>query len=168
MTMIRLVMGVARLGEADLQAWWSSQGLNPAVEFALSGFRRTKQVVGAELALLSATRRHAQVLPRENAVHLFSPHLQVAGWTRAYLAELKSAEPSELVSELRAWRDVDTAINTLSNWCDAVEVARDERSAVTRDDLSSDEVSAALVVGFVTDYLTMPSTFDVPYVDLAT
>lgn len=110
---VRLVLGVARLGEADLTGWWSSQGLNPGVRFALAGFRRTGRVVGAELALLSATRRHRQLLPRTNAVHLFSPHLPYLGWTQAYLAELKSTGPSALLDELSTWVTVEAAVAAL-------------------------------------------------------
>lgn len=110
---IRLVLGVARLGEADLAGWWSSQGLNPAVRFALAGFRRTGRVMGAELALLSATRRHRQILPRPKAVHLFSPHLPYLGWTQAYLAELKSTGPSALIDELSTRVTVEAAVAAL-------------------------------------------------------
>lgn len=114
---IRLVLGVARLGEAHLAGWWSSQGLNPAVSFALAGFRRTGRVVGAELALLSATRRHRQLLPRTNAVHLFSPHLPYLGWAQACLAELKSTGPSALLDELSTWVTVEAATNALHEAC---------------------------------------------------
>ncbi|MGH9155784.1 MAG: BrxE family protein [Acidimicrobiales bacterium] len=110
---IRLVLGVARLGEADLAGWWSSQGLNPAVRFALAGFRRTGQVVGAQLALLSAERRHRQLLARANAIHLFSPNLPYLGWAQAELAEMKSAGPSGLLDELASWSSVEQAVTAL-------------------------------------------------------
>ena len=113
---IRLVLGVARLGEADLAAWWSSQGLNPAVRFVLAGFHRTGQVAGAELALLSAERRHRQLLPRANASHLFSPRLPYVSWARADLAEMKSAGASPLLDELSDWATVDEAVATLRSW----------------------------------------------------
>ncbi len=113
---IRVVLGVARLGEADLAGWWSSQGLNPAVRFALAGFRRTGAVLGAELALLSAERRHRQVLPRASAVHLFSPHLPYLGWAQADLAEQKSAGPCPLLDELSAWSTVEEAVAALRAW----------------------------------------------------
>lgn len=113
---IRLVLGVARLGEADLAGWWSSQGLNPAVRFALAGFRRTGKVLGAELALLSAERRHRQLLPRASAVHLFSPHLPYLGWAQADLAEQKSAGPSALLDELSAWSTAEEAVAALRAW----------------------------------------------------
>lgn len=110
---IRLVLGVARLGEADLAGWWSSQGLNPAVRFALAGFRRTGKVLGAELALLSAERRHRQLLPRASAVHMFSPHVPYLGWAQADLAEQKSAGPSPFLDELSAWSTVEEAVAAL-------------------------------------------------------
>jgi len=44
---VRVMLGVARLGEAGLRGWWSSQGMNAEVRFALAGFRRTSTAVGA-------------------------------------------------------------------------------------------------------------------------
>ena len=167
MVAIRLVLGVARLGEADLAGWWSSQGLNPAVRFALAGFRRTSAIVGAELALLSAVRRHQQVLPRTNAVHLFSPHLPFAQWTQAHLAELKSIGTSELVDELRSWTTVDQAGQRLAEWIGTVAPADEAGSTVTVDDLAAAETRAALLVHLTTRYLDQSSQLDIPYVDLA-
>ncbi len=168
MAAIRLVLGVARLGEADLAGWWSSQGLNSAVEFALAGFRRTSLIVGAELALLSAIRRHEQVLPRQNAVHLFSSHLPFSHWTRAHLAELKSTGASELVDELRAWTTVEQADQRLSEWIEASASATDLRSTVTADELAIPETRAALLVHLAAGYLDQSGQLDIPYIDLAT
>lgn len=168
MVAIRLVLGISRLGEADLAGWWSSQGLNPAVKFALAGFRRTNSIVGAELALLSAVRRHQQVLPRGNAVHLFSPHLPFARWTQAHVAELKSIGTSELVDELRSWTTVDQADLRLTEWIDAVTPEAEMRSTVTVDELATPETRTGLLADLAARYLDQSGQLDIPYVDLAT
>ncbi|MGH9224895.1 MAG: BrxE family protein [Acidimicrobiales bacterium] len=133
---VRLVLGVARLGEKDLAGWWSSQGLNPDVRPALAGFRRTGQVVGAELALLSAERRHRQLLPRANALHLFSPLRPYLGWAKAELGELKSAGSSALLAELEGWSTVEEAITGMRPWMPAGTTTRpaahDDQSEVAR------------------------------------
>jgi hypothetical protein len=164
---IRLVLGVARLGEADLEGWWSSQGMNPAVRFTLAGFRRTGKVVGAELALLSATRRHRQILPRNTAVHLFSPYLPFAGWTQAYLAEQKMSGESALVGELLAWTSIDTARGELGAWVEETGLQTYAGSTISAADLNDDAVTSGLLVRFASGYLTQTSGLAVPYVDLA-
>lgn len=163
---VRLVLGVARLGEGDLARWWSSQGLNPAVRFALAGFRRTGTVVGAELALLSAARRHHQILPRPTAVHLFSPHLPFIGWTSAYLAELKTVGTSDLLDELRTWTSTDLATGAVQAWRAALGPLERRVDPVTPDDLADPLVTTALLGQFVDSYLTMSGDLSVPYVDL--
>ena len=168
---IRLLLGVARLGEADLAAWWSSQGLNPATRFALAGFRRTGSIVGAELALLSAVRRHHQVLPRLNAVHLFSPRLPFARWTQAHLAELKSIGTSELIDELRTWTTVEDAGQRLTDWIDAVTPAMAIGATVTPHELDSPETRVSLLAQLAARYVDQAGRagqLDIPYVDLAT
>ena len=56
---VKLVLGVARLGEVDLAGWWGSHGLDRVGRYVLSrSFRRTWQVAALELDILSATRRH--------------------------------------------------------------------------------------------------------------
>lgn len=162
---VRLVLGIARLGEVDLAGWWSSQGLNPAVAFALAGFRRTGRVVGAELALLSAVRRHRQILPRDNAVHLFSPRLRYLRWAQAHLAELKTSGRSSLLDELSGWATVGTATAIIRQWRQAIAPASASRAAgvVTEKDLSDPALFAWLVDG----YLETQGELSVPYVDLA-
>lgn len=163
---VRLVMGVARLGEGDLARWWSSQGLNPAVRFALAGFRRTGTVIGAELALLSAARRHLQILPRPTAVHLFSAHLPFIGWTRAYLAEQKTVDTSELLEELHTWTSTDLATSALRVWRSAVGSIKQPFETITSDGLADRSVTTALLGHFVDGYLTQSGELSVPYVDL--
>jgi hypothetical protein len=163
---IRLVLGIARLGEVDLEGWWSSQGMNPAVRFTLAGFRRTGRVVGAELALLSAIRRHGQILPRNTAVHLFSPYLPFAGWTQAYLAEQKMSGDTLLVGELLEWTSIDVARSELEAWLEEAGLHTYAGSTVSAADLSDDAVTSGLLIRFAGSYLTQTNGLDVPYVDL--
>src|ERR1700674_898936 len=73
---VALVLGVARLGETNLRAWWNCHGLDQAGEWVLKGnFPRSWRWVALELDLISAARRHQEVLPRSTALHLFSDGL---------------------------------------------------------------------------------------------
>lgn len=164
---VRLVLGVARLGEADLEGWWSSQGMNPAVRFTLAGFRRTATIVGAELAVLSATRRHRQILPRTTAVHLFSPHVPFAAWTRAYLAEHKSSGKSPIVEELLSWTAVDAARAQLEMWLGTPDFQTGSKASVRAIDLVDPAVVAGLLVRFIEGYIDQLGDLSIPYVDLA-
>src|SRR4051812_48918110 len=84
-TVVRLVLGVARLGEADLAGWWSSHGMDRAGRYVLSrSFRRTWRSVALEVDVLSATRRHNDALGnRRTALHLFSDELPFRRWAAA-------------------------------------------------------------------------------------
>lgn len=165
MAAIRITLGIARLGERDLRGWWSSQGLNPAVSFALAGFRRTGLVIGAELALLSAIRRHHQVLPRQSAVHLFSPYLPFTGWASSYLAELKSGSSSELITELRSLTDLGAATTKLQGWWEELPGEDQEVQSVTSEDLDNPALRSGLLKQLAGASLGL-SNLDVPYVDL--
>ncbi len=163
---VRLVLGVARLGEADLEGWWSSQGMNPAVRFALAGFRRTSKVVGAELAVLSATRRHHQILPRDTAIHLFSPYLPFGGWTRAYLREQKTSGESPIIDELLEWGMSETARLGLAGWLAEVQGQASDGASVRAAELQNPAVTAGLLIRFTESYMTQQGELSVPYVDL--
>lgn len=163
---VRIVLGVARLGEADLEGWWSSQGMNPAVRFTLAGFRRTAKVVGAELALLSATRRHRQIIPRDSAVHLFSPYLPFAGWARAYLAEQKTSGESPIIDELLGWSTADVARSQLQEWGAEVTLAAHDGASVRPAELHEPAVLGGLLVRFTQSYVVQRGELSVPYVDL--
>lgn len=114
----RLLLGVARLGDGDLRAWWGGSVLDPDVGGFILGnaFPRTAKVAGAELLLLSAARRHRQILSRPNAVDLFSERMPFLGWTRAWLARQKTAGPDPLLDELASWRDPGSAQDALRDW----------------------------------------------------
>lgn len=103
-----LVFAVARLGEADLAGWWRSHGLDPVGEYLLPGlFPRTATVAGAELTLLSAAKRHRDVLPeRGDVVHLFGEPLPAFAQAAAWIAELKTGGNASWIDELRRWSNV--------------------------------------------------------------
>lgn len=106
---VRLLLSVARLGEADLSAWWSSRGLSEVGEYLLTDlFPRTWAIAGAELAVLSAAKRHHDALPdRDDVVHLFGEPLPAFAHTLGWLAELKTGGDTEFLDELRSWSTAD-------------------------------------------------------------
>lgn len=111
-----LVVAVARLGEADLAGWWRSHGLDGVGEYLLPDlFPRTAVVAGAELAVLSAAKRHADALPdRDDVVHLFGEPLPVFAGALAWLAELKTGGDLSFLTELRGWDSCDAGANALA------------------------------------------------------
>lgn len=113
---VRLVVAVARLGEADLAGWWRSHGLDGVGDYVLADlFPRTATIVGAELAVLSAAKRHRDALPdRDDVIHLFGEPLPAFAEAAAWLAELKTGGEASFIDELRAWATVDSAHDQLS------------------------------------------------------
>jgi hypothetical protein len=105
---IRIVLAVARLGEADQAGWWRSHGLSNTGRYVLSSnFPRTWEPAALELDVAAASYRHSQLLERETALHLFSDHLPFRRFALAWLAETKTQE--EPVELLRALSDSDEA-----------------------------------------------------------
>lgn len=131
----RLLLGVARLGDMSLRGWWRSRALDFEGRFVLSNtFPRTGRVVGMELCLMSATRRHRQALGRTSAIHLYSDLMPFHRWTVGWLAEQKTSALHPLIEELEQWDDVDTASAKLAEWS-------------SEPDLSVKEVAGALELG---------------------
>ncbi|OBH94312.1 BrxE family protein [Mycobacterium sp. E2733] len=113
---IRLVLGIARLGEQGLRGWWRSHGLDKGGQYVLGGlFPRTKKAAALELDILSAAHRHDDVLERATALHLFSSAFPFRRWAEAWLAEQKTLTPDPLLDELARW-DVETALQSLRAW----------------------------------------------------
>ena len=116
---------VARLGEADHHAWWRSNGASATGAFVLEDrFPRTRRVLGLEIALAAAERRHIEEFGEQgDFVHLFSASLGAARLARAWLAERKteSAE-TELVGalHLRSTSELEALIPVLKQPRDAV------------------------------------------------
>lgn len=114
---VRIVLGVTRLGDMDLFGWWRSRSYTPAGQYVLGGaLPRTWLVSALEGSLLSAAARHAEVLTRPTAVHLFSSHLPALRWALGWLREQKvEGERDGLLAELRSW-DRSSAPRVLTGW----------------------------------------------------
>jgi hypothetical protein len=124
---IRLVLGVARLGENDLRGWWKGHSMDRTGRYVLSSmFRRTWRPAALELDVAAATGMHAQLLARSTAVHLFSDLLPFRRWAIGWLAEQKTApEPDELLSRLENWT-VESSAGSLRSWCGNTKPTRSE------------------------------------------
>ena len=98
-----LPVAVARLGDADVFGWWRSHGMDATGEYVLSDLLpRTWLVAGAELAVLSAAKRHLDTLPpRADIIHLFGEPLPAFRLCMAWLAELKTGGGRTELEELR-------------------------------------------------------------------
>ncbi len=113
---VRLVLGVARLGEQSLRSWWRSHGLGKGGKYVLgNAFPRTYRSVALELDILSAAHRHDDLLARSTALHLFSSAFPFRRWAEAWLAEQKTVARAPLFNELAGW-DLDSAAAALRFW----------------------------------------------------
>lgn len=101
---VRSVLLVARLGEADHRGWWGTRSFGAAGRVVLKQrLPRTWRMAAAELDLTAAANRHDEIIERRNAVHLFSDNWPVHRWTTAWVAEQKTASPPDpLFEELEA------------------------------------------------------------------
>ena len=115
---LRLVLGVARLGENDLRGWWQGHALDPTGRYVLSGmFRRTWRPAALELDIAAAARTHNELLGRSTALHLFSDLLPFRRWSLGWLAEQKTvADQDPLLSLLEGWTP-ETSTDTMRAWC---------------------------------------------------
>lgn len=121
MEVIRLVLGVARLGDVDVFGWWRSRSYTPAGQYVLGGaLPRTWLLSALEGSVLSAAARHREAFTRPTAVHLFSSHLPALTWALAWLRAQKVAgEGDGLVAELRVWNRA-TGPRKLTAWAGVV------------------------------------------------
>lgn len=173
-SVVQLVLGVARLGEADLMGWWGSHGLDQVGSFVLKRtLPRTWRMAALELDVLSAHRRHDDALSsRRSALHLFSDELPFHRWTAAWLSEQKTAVNVDgLLEELGGW-DSRSSVERLRNW--AGEPERGENignglllGRVVSSDLEDDAVLGIIAHRLASAYLGLDETFRAPYFDLA-
>jgi hypothetical protein len=113
---VRLVLGVARLGENDLRGWWQGHALDRTGQYVLSGMFRRTWPAALELDLAAAARMHNDLLGRPTALHLFSDQLPFRRWAAGWLAEQKTSETTDpLLSVLEGWT-AETAAETLRSW----------------------------------------------------
>src|SRR6185295_13212969 len=104
---VRLVLGVARLGENDLRGWWQGHALDRTGQYVLSTmFRRTWRPAALQLDVSAATRMHDELLGRSTALHLFSDLLPFRRWATGWLAEQKTSDDvPDLLIALESWTD---------------------------------------------------------------
>jgi hypothetical protein len=114
---VRLVIGVARLGENDLRGWWQGHAMDRTGQYVLSGmFRRTWRSAALELDIAAATRMHNDLLGRASALHLFSDLLPYRRWAASWLAEQKTrADTDPLLSTVEGWT-AEIAVESLRAW----------------------------------------------------
>jgi hypothetical protein len=120
---VRLVLGIARLGEKDLRGWWKGHAIDRTGQYVLSSmFRRTWKPAALELDVAAASRMHQELLGRSTALHLFSDLLPFRRWAIGWLAEQKTAlEPDSILDTLQLWTG-DDSTETLRSWCGTVEL----------------------------------------------
>ncbi|CAN5120858.1 hypothetical protein BH20ACT3_BH20ACT3_10920 [soil metagenome] len=174
MDQIRLVLGVARLGERDLFGWWRSHGLSTTGGYVLPGIlRRTWHCAALELDVASAARRHQDILCRPSALHLFSDQLPYRRLAAGWLAGQKlSRETGELIETLRRWTP-DVAAEELRAWAgdvpadaepvgDGLRLGRVD-AADLDDPARLDDLAAQLAAGYLA---SDDRRLRIPYVDL--
>lgn len=169
-----LVVAVARLGEADLSGWWRSHGLDGVGEYVLSSlFPRTAIVAGAELAILSAAKRHSDALPdRDDVVHLFGEPLPAFAESLAWLAELKTGGDQSFLHQLRGWASTDQGHEGLAELTG--EASPGERisntlrlGTVSAETIADAEQAQTIARALAAAYVGQGPELTVPYYDLA-
>lgn len=172
---IRLVLGVARLGENDLRGWWKGHAMDHTGQYVLSGmFRRTWRPAALELDTAAASRMHEELLGRSTALHLFSDLLPFRRWATGWLAEQKTAlEPDPLLSIFEGWSTRDST-DTMRTWCGAGKQAQGEAlgDGLFLGRLTSSEVVDAGTLQttarrLAAAYLDQTGPLRPPYFDLA-
>jgi hypothetical protein len=170
---VRLVLAVARLGEADLSGWWRCHGANSTGRYVLSrAFPRTYRSAGLELDVLSAARRHDDALSRRTALHLFSDHLPYRRWAAAWLAEQKTVPATApLLDDLAGW-DPAIARVRLEEWAGSPAGGEETGDGIRLGQLSAleledDRTLMATARLLASAYLGIGATFRAPYLDLA-
>jgi hypothetical protein len=170
----RRVVAVARLGEADLANWWRSHGLDAVGDYLLPDlFPRTATIAGAELAVLSASKRHADALPdRDDVVHLFGEPFPAFVGALAWLAELKTGGDQSFLNALRGWASPDAGHNALAGLTG--EAPPGERivgtlrlGKIATEALADPERVEAAARSLAAAYVGQGPDLAVPYYDLA-
>lgn len=170
---VRLVLGIARLGEADLAGWWSTHGLDSAGRWVLArAFRRTWRSAALEIDVESAARRHdTATAGRETALHLFSDELPFRRWAASWLAEQKTAsQTSSLFDDLASW-DLDVARASIADWSGSppsVEAIGEGLRLGTLKRAEIEDIDALVRVArlLAAAYGAIDHSFRVPYFDL--
>jgi hypothetical protein len=172
---IRLVLGVARLGENDLRGWWSGHALDRTGEYVLSSmFRRTWRPAALQLDISAAARMHDELLGRSTALHVFSDGLPFRRWATGWLGEQKTAEGvADLLTTLEMWT-ADQAIETLRSWSGGIDSLEGESlgnglllGRLSSADLEDQGVLLQSARHLCVSYLDQTGALRPPYFDLA-
>jgi hypothetical protein len=172
---VRLVLGVARLGENDLRGWWQGHALDRTGQYVLSNmFRRTWRPAALQLDISAAARMHDELLGRSTALHLFSELLPFRRWATGWLAEQKTTDIApDLLTDLETLT-ADQAVKTLHDFCGSIEPPRGETlgNGLLLGRLSSADLDdpamllqTARLLGV--SYLDQTGALRPPYFDLA-
>ncbi len=171
---VRLVLGVARLGENDLRGWWNGHAIDRTGRYVLSSmFRRTWRPAALELDVAAAGEMHSQLLGRSTALHLFSDLLPFKRWTTGWLAEQKTAvEPDSLLGLLETWT-AETATDSVRSWCGDAEPMRGESlgDGLRLGRLAASEITDASILNqtarlLALSYVDQTGPLRPPYFDL--
>lgn len=171
---VRLVLGVARLGENDLRGWWQGHALDRTGQYVLSRmFMRTWRPAALQLDVSAAARMHDELLGRSTALHLFSDLLPFRRWATGWLAEQKTSDSGhDLLASLEAW-NIDQAVSTLRAWCDPVDALPGERlgnglllGRITANELEDPALLLQVARQLGGAYLDQTEAVRPPYFDL--
>lgn len=172
---VRLVLGVARLGENDLQGWWQGHGMDRTGRYVLSAmFRRTWRAAALELDIAAATQMHSELLGRSSALHLFSDLLPFRRWAVSWLAEQKTSKDAHpLLSTLEAW-SAETATESVRAWSGQSQAPRGEPlgaglllGRMTAIELADPPAIQRAARALAAAYLGQAGQLRPPYFDLA-
>lgn len=172
---VRLVLGIARLGENDLRGWWKGHALDRTGQYVLSGmFRRTWRPAALELDVAAASRMHEELLGRSTALHLFSDLLPFRRWATGWLAEQKTTpEPDPLLDVLEEW-SMQKSTDTLRSWCGAARQGPGDPlgdglllGRLTTSEIDDPTVLQDVARSLAEAYLDQTDPLRPPYFDLA-
>jgi len=165
---LRTVLLVVRLGEADRRGWWGTQSFGAAGRVVLKQrLPRTWRMAAVELDIAAATNRHNEVIDRPNAVHLFSDNWPVRRWASSWVAEQKTADPAADVFEELETVSQDALLSELgaSGWEANGEAAAVRVGDVREADLESPDSLGPLVARLGAVYAGA-DRFVVPYLEV--
>jgi hypothetical protein len=172
---IRLVFGVARLGEIDMRGWWNGHALDRTGQYVLSSmFRRTWRSAALQLDVSAAARMHDELLGRSTALHLFSDGLPFRRWAGGWLGEQKTTTgAADLLTTFETW-GADQAISTLRAWAGGIDSPQGENlgnglflGRVSSADLEDQGVLLRTARLLCVSYLDQTDALRPPYFDLA-
>lgn len=168
-TIVRAVLFVARLGEADRRGWWGTRSFGAAGRVVLGQrLPRTWRMAAAELDITSAQNRHDEVLDRRNAVHLFSDNWPIRRWTSAWVSEQKTENPPDHFFEVLESISADEIADRLRSNRASTEVSGTavRVGSISQATLDSPEELTSSALLLAAAYADMAS-FTVPYLELA-